>query len=145
MCLPAETEWIEFKEAKNNYDFDKIGKYFSALSNEANLNEKPAGWLIFGVTDKLPREIIGSNYRLTPPGLDRLKEEIARHTNHQMTCSAIHEPMIDGKRVIMFEIPPAARGIPTTWKSVAYGRIYESLGPLGLHEIEVIRRQAPLG
>lgn len=144
MCLPAETEWIEFKEAKNNYGFDKIGKYFSALSNEANLNEKPAGWLIFGVTAKLPREIIGSNYRLTPPGLDRLKEEIARHTNHQMTCSAIHELMIDGKRVIMFEIPPAARGIPTTWKSVAYGRIHESLGPLGLHEIEVIRRQAPL-
>ncbi|MDI3507151.1 MAG: ATP-dependent helicase RecG [Methanomicrobiaceae archaeon] len=144
VCLPAETEWLEFKEAKNNYDFDKIGKYFSALSNEANLNEKPAGWLIFGVTDKLPREIIGSNYRLTPPGLDRLKEEIARHTNHQMTFAAIRELMIDGKRVVMFEIPPAARGIPTTWKSVAYGRIHESLEPLGLHEIEVIRRQAPL-
>ncbi|MCK5295220.1 MAG: hypothetical protein KAJ49_11235 [Arcobacteraceae bacterium] len=32
-----ETEVLEFKEAKTNYDFNKIGKYFSALSNEANL------------------------------------------------------------------------------------------------------------
>jgi len=23
--LPAETEWIEFKEAKDNFDFDDIG------------------------------------------------------------------------------------------------------------------------
>ena len=32
-----ENEILEYKEAKNQYDFDKIGKYFSALSNEANL------------------------------------------------------------------------------------------------------------
>ena len=34
---PHETEWLEFKEARNGYDFRKLGKYFSALSNEANL------------------------------------------------------------------------------------------------------------
>ena len=39
--LPAETEVVEFKEAKNDFHFDKIGKYFSALSNEANLCGKP--------------------------------------------------------------------------------------------------------
>lgn len=37
MALPTETEWIEFKEAKNDYHFDELGQYFSALSNEANL------------------------------------------------------------------------------------------------------------
>ena len=31
--LPAETEVFEFKEARNNYDLNKLGKYFSALSN----------------------------------------------------------------------------------------------------------------
>jgi len=144
MLLPAETEWIEFKEAKNDYGFDKIGKYFSALSNEANLNDEPAGWLIFGVTDRPPRKIVGSNYRLTPPGLDRLKEEIALHTNHRMTFAAIHTLTVDGRRVVMFEIPLASRGIPTTWKSLAYGRTHESLDPLALYEIEQIRSQAPL-
>ncbi len=29
--LPAETEWVEFKEAKWNFDFDDLGKYFVAL------------------------------------------------------------------------------------------------------------------
>ena len=29
-----EKEYIEFKEAKNNFDFNELGKYFSALSNE---------------------------------------------------------------------------------------------------------------
>ena len=52
LSLPAETEWVEFKEAKNNYDFDDLGKYFSALSNEANLKGQPFGWLVFGVKDK---------------------------------------------------------------------------------------------
>jgi hypothetical protein len=28
---------VEFKKAENNFDFDDLGKYFSALSNEANL------------------------------------------------------------------------------------------------------------
>jgi len=141
--LPAETEWIEFKEARTNFDFDDIGKYFSALSNEANLKGKSAGWLIFGVTDKPPRVIVGSDYRNTPPGLDRLKQKIAQHTNHQMAFVAIHELIVEGKRVVMFEIPPAARGIPTTWNGVAYGRVHESLAPLALYEIEEIRSQAP--
>lgn len=47
--LPAENEVVEFKEAKNDYDFSKLGKYFSALSNEANLKGKEDAWLIFGV------------------------------------------------------------------------------------------------
>ena len=32
-----EHEIVEFKEAKGGYDTDKIGRYFSAISNEANL------------------------------------------------------------------------------------------------------------
>ena len=50
--LEAENEIVEFKEAKSNYDFTKLGKYFSALSNEANLKGKPFGWLVFGIEDK---------------------------------------------------------------------------------------------
>lgn len=35
----VETEVVEYKAAKQNYDFEDIGKYFSALSNEANLQQ----------------------------------------------------------------------------------------------------------
>ena len=43
----AENETIEFKEAKENFDFNSLGKYFSALSNEANLQGVRCGWLVF--------------------------------------------------------------------------------------------------
>ncbi len=36
-----ENELVKFKEAKTQYDFRKLGKYFSALCNEANLKRKP--------------------------------------------------------------------------------------------------------
>ena len=142
MDLPAETEWVEFKEAKNNFDFDDLGRYFSALSNEANLNGQSAGWMIFGVTDRPPRQIVGSSYRHQKPGLEKLKRDFSKHTNHQTTFINIHEKTINGKRVVLFQIPPAARGVPTTWQGIAYGRIHDSLGPLNLQKIENIRRQA---
>jgi len=142
MSLPAETEWAEFKEAKSNFDFNELGRYFSALSNEANLNGQSAGWLIFGVTDRSPRQSVGTHYRHQKPGLEKLKRDISKHTNHQTTFNQIHELTIEGRRVIMFQIPPALRGVPTTWDGIAYGRIHDSLGPLSLHEIERIRRQA---
>ena len=41
ISLPAETEIVELKEAKESYDFSKIGKYFSALSNEASSIKYP--------------------------------------------------------------------------------------------------------
>lgn len=35
----SENEVVEFKKAETNFDVDELGKYFSALSNEANLRE----------------------------------------------------------------------------------------------------------
>jgi ATP-dependent DNA helicase RecG len=32
MELPIENEWVEFKEAKNNFDFNELGKYFSSIN-----------------------------------------------------------------------------------------------------------------
>jgi len=52
LSLPAETEVVEFKEARNNFDSKELGKYFSALSNEANLKGKSSSWLVFGVNNK---------------------------------------------------------------------------------------------
>ena len=54
-----EYEIVEFKEAKGGYDTDKIGRYFSAISNEANLRQQQYGWLIFGVGFKIPAAATG--------------------------------------------------------------------------------------
>ena len=49
MLVTFENEVVEFKEARSNYHFNDIGKYFSALSNEANLRGLQEAWLIFGI------------------------------------------------------------------------------------------------
>ncbi len=61
MDLSCENEVVEWKTAKNKFDFNELGKYFSALSNEANLNNRESSWLIFGVDDK--KKIIGTSYK----------------------------------------------------------------------------------
>ena len=138
-----EYELVEFKEAGKDFDKDKIGQYFSAISNEANLKGSQYGWLIFGVRDR-DRAIIGSNYRSTR-GLDVLKQEISQGTNGGVTFIDIFEiyPLVTGerKRVIMFKIPAAVTAMPTTWKGHFYGRNGESLVSLSMEEIERIRRQ----
>jgi len=91
MTLPSETEWVEFKEAKTSYDFNKLGRYFSALSNEANLKSKEFGWLVFGVTDRTPREVVGTNFKKDRPALDDLKKGVADHTGNRLTFEEIHE------------------------------------------------------
>lgn len=40
MAENFENEVVEFKEAKINYSFEDIGKYFSALGNEANIRDR---------------------------------------------------------------------------------------------------------
>jgi ATP-dependent DNA helicase RecG len=142
--LVAETEIVEFKEAKNDYIFEKIGKYFSALSNEANLNNQPEGWLILGIKDK-PRQIIGTSHRHNNrASLDKLKSEIAQKTSNRITFIEIHELKTAQGRVVMFQIPAAPQGIPVSWAGHYYGRDGEELAPLNIEEIERIRRQATL-
>ena len=139
--LPGENEVVEFKKAQNGFDTQKLGEYFSALSNEANLGQEEFAWLLFGIHDKT-HAVLGSSYKPTRPSLDALKREIAEGTNCGITFTEIHEIMYQGKRVIMFQIPAAPKGIPTSYKGHYYGRDGESLVALSLHELESIRNQS---
>jgi len=141
--LPSGNEWFEFKEAKKDHAFNNIGKYFSALSNEANLKGQSYGWLIFGVNDTT-RDIVGTHYRPDRSGLDSLKLEIANHTGTRLTFTEIYVLLLPEGRVIMFQIPAASQGIPTSWKGHYYGRDGESLVALNIHKIENIRSQSTM-
>jgi ATP-dependent DNA helicase RecG len=142
LCLlTAETEVVEFKEAKNAYDFTKLGKYFSALSNEANLKGKPHAWLVFGVENKQHR-VVNTRFRLERRLLDSLKSEIGNKTTNRITFIEIHELILPEGRVIMFQIPAAPKGFPIAFEGHYYGRDDEELVPLNLEELERIRAQA---
>lgn len=140
MELPAETEYIEFKEAKEDFDFEKLGKYFSAISNETNLKKQKYGWIIFGISDVPPRKITGTNYKKGTK-LQKLKEDIAQNTTGKITFDEIFEIDIEGRRVVVFRILPAPENIPIQWKGHYYGRDNEALVPLNIQEIEEIRNQ----
>ena len=123
--LKSENEIVEFKEANNSYDFNKLGKYFSALSNEANLQRKKCGWLVFGIENK-KHKIVGTKFRENRIDLDNLKREIADKTSNRITFIEIHEVFLPEGRVILFQIPPSPSGLPVAFEGHFYGRDGES-------------------
>lgn len=137
--LDGENELVEFKEARTNFDLGKLGKYFSALSNEANLKGKPSAWLVFGVDDD--RNVVGTRYRDRGRELQSLKKEIADKVMPRQTFLDIHTVNHPKGRVLLFEISPAPQGIPVAWAGHFYGRDHESLVALSLEELERIRNQ----
>lgn len=137
-----EYELVEFKEANNDYDKNKIGQYVSAISNEANLLNQQFGWLIFGVRNK-DKAVVGTNYR-KKSGLLNLRQEITNGTNG-VTFSEIIElyPELNGEafRVIMFKIPASPLAIPTSWNGHYYSRNGESLTSLSIDKLDRLRCQ----
>lgn len=144
LLTSVENEVVEFKEASNQFDSDKLGRYVSAISNEASLRNKRYGWLIFGVKDK-DHEIIGTKYKDSPRALEKVKLDVAKDTTAGLTFMnifVVRPHTVNGrKRVVMFQIPAAAIGIPTGWRNRYYARNGESLTDLSQEKIDRIRGQ----
>jgi ATP-dependent DNA helicase RecG len=136
-----ENEVVEFKEAANDFDTDKIGRYVSALSIEANLRNQERAWLVFGVRNS-DRQIVGTSYRDNKERLHSLKQQIAQDTEPGLTFREIYELDVDGLRVVMFEIPAAPRGIPISWKGQYCARNGEGLATLSLDKFDTVRNQS---
>lgn len=137
-----ESEVVEFKRAERNFDSDDLGKYFSALSNEANLRGLEFAWLIFGYDEKR-HEVVGTSYKNGEGALNNLKHDFAQHTTDGQTFREIIPIDINGRRILMFQTPASPRNIVMKWKGIAYGRDGESLKPLNQSKQDEIRRQTP--
>mgnify|MGYP000963697653 FL=1 len=139
----GENEMVEFKKAETNFDVDELGKYFSALSNEANLREREFGWIVFGVWDK-KHEIVGTSFKNSEVALNKLKQDMSQHTTDGLIFREIIPLEVEGKRVLLFKVPATPRNIVMKWKGIAYGRDGESLKPLNQAKQDEIRRQPPI-
>ena len=137
LSLSTENEVVEFKEAKTQYDKDKMGKYFSALSNEANLKGNPQAWLVLGV--KNDKTVVGTT--INDNQINDYKAEMSNHTSPNLSFIDVHKVGYNGHIVLLFEIPAAPQGSPVAWKGFWYGRDGESLGALNLIELDTIRNQ----
>ena len=134
-----ENECVEFKEAKTNFDIDKLGKYFSAIGNEATLRNKQYGWIVFGIKDKT-HQFINTHY-CNNDNFNDVKKQISDNTTDNISFIEIYPLIVNGNRVIMFQVP-AASGTPINWKGFPYGRNGESLCSLAPNKIEQIKATA---
>lgn len=97
-----EGERIEFKTASNNFHFEKLADYCVALANEGG------GKIIFGVTDRRPRTVIGTA-AFAEPG--RTEAGLYERLSHRIP---IEEAQYTGKRVLIVHVPSWLPG--TAWE-----------------------------
>lgn len=137
LASETETEVLEFKKAENQFDKNKLGQYFSALSNEANLLGQNVGYLLFGIDND--KNIVGTN--ITEKQINEYKQEIANNTSPNINFVKVHLLNTENGNVLIFEIPAAPQGMPIAWKGHYYARNGESLTALNIEKVERIRNQ----
>jgi len=98
MKASKESEHLEFKEAKNQLDTTKLFRYCVAIANEGG------GKLILGISDKIPRKIVGSK---AFPNITGIAEKSFVKLHFRVDVEEIEHP--DG-RVLIFYIPSRPRG-----------------------------------
>ena len=121
-----EDEHLEFKEAKTRFHFETLVKYCVALANEGG------GRMILGVTDQLPRNVVGSQaFR----NLERTKAGLIERLQLRVDVEEIQHP--DG-RVLVFQIPPRPIGVPMQYKGAYWMRGGDALIPMTSDQLQRI-------
>lgn len=113
-----ENEHLEFKEAKNNFHFEKLVKYGAALANEGG------GSIVLGVTDKRPRRVVGSQ---AFADLERTKAGLIEKLHLRIEAAEIIHP--DG-RVLVFTAPARPIGMPIAVEGAYWMRAGEDLAAM---------------
>jgi ATP-dependent DNA helicase RecG len=118
---PIETEKLEFKAAKNQYDLTKVMQYCVALANEGG------GYLVLGVTDKPPRQVVGSQAFQSAQVLSDLKARIVEKLRFRVEIIELEHP---NGRVLVFEIPTRPVGQALAFDGAYLMRAGENLLPM---------------
>jgi ATP-dependent DNA helicase RecG len=113
-----ESEHLEFKEAKNRYDFDLLVKYCCALANERG------GHMVLGVSDKRPRQVVGST---AFENVERTKAGLTARLHLRIDAEVLEHP--DG-RVLIFHVPSRPVGMPLQVEGAYWMRAGEELVPM---------------
>jgi len=94
----SETQILEFKEAKTQYDNHKLYKYCVALANEGG------GHLLLGIADTPPRPVVGTTAFNNPI---EMAKKLFIAVGFRVDIEEVAHP--EG-RVLVFHIPPRPRG-----------------------------------
>jgi hypothetical protein len=125
----SETEHLEFKEAKNQFDFDTLADYCIAIANERGGN------LLLGIANKPPRPVVGTTAYLDT---GKVSEDLFRALHFRVDVEEVQHP--DG-RVLVFHIPSRPARHPYERKGQYLMRIGESLVPMTTEQLERILKE----
>ncbi|MBI4676607.1 MAG: putative DNA binding domain-containing protein [Elusimicrobia bacterium] len=122
----SESEHLEFKEAKNRYDFEELVGYCIALANEGG------GLMVLGVTDKPPRQVVGTKAFDVP---ERTVAGIFERIHVKVLWHEIPHPR---GRALVFEVPSRPVGQPLEYKGRYLMRAGEKLAPMSPDQLKRI-------
>lgn len=122
-----ENEHLEFKSAKEEYsilgDLSDLSKnrksilgYCVALGNEGG------GKLILGVSDNIPREIVGTS---ALQDLSDVKSKIFKNLNTRINTQELFD--VESRRIVIIDIPSRRIGEPLKFYGIPLMRIGEEL------------------
>lgn len=114
----SETQNLEFKEAKQQYDNNKLFKYCVALANEGG------GHLLLGIADKEPRQVVGS---AAFNDTIEMASKLFTSLGFRVDVEEVQHP--EG-RVVVFSIPSRPRGTAYHFKGAYLMRSGEELVPM---------------
>lgn len=121
---------LEFKEAKQRYDFEKLLKYCVALANEGG------GTIVLGVTDQRPRRIVGTQ-AFEDPG--RTEAGLHQRLGYRIPVEELRLP--EG-RVLVVHVPSRLPGTAWSLDGRYFKRAGDDLAHLADHELRTIFAEA---
>jgi predicted HTH transcriptional regulator len=123
---PSEHQRLEFKEAKTQFDSRRLHEYCVALANEGGGN------LLFGVADKPPREVVGTQ---AFPDTVAAAEKLFQALGFRVDLEDVAHPQ---GRVLVFHIPSRPRGTAYHLDGKYLMRAGEALVPMSEDQLRRI-------
>jgi ATP-dependent DNA helicase RecG len=113
-----EGEQYQFKEAKTRFDSNEAARCCCALANCGG------GKLVFGITDKRPRQVVGSKAFDQP---ERTRKGLIDKLRVMIDFQLYDH---EGKRVLVFDVAGRPAGLPIQVEGVAWWYEGDSLIPM---------------
>lgn len=121
-----ESTRLEFKSATGGFHFDKLVDYCVALANEGG------GAIILGVTDRRPRQVVGTQ-AFREPG--RTEAGLYQRLGHRVPVEEYYHA---GRRVLIVHVPGRLPGTSWNIEGRYLKRAGDDLAPLGDVELRAI-------
>ncbi len=122
----SENRILEFKEAKTQFDNEKLFKYCVAIANEGG------GKLVLGIADQSPKQVVGTTAFRDPVAME---EKIFQTIRFRVEVEEVEHP--DG-RVLVFHIPPRPPGTAYHLKGVYLMRVGQTTNPMSEDRLRAI-------